>query len=153
MSIDEQVRLISDRLDLVALVDRYVIALDTVDTRELDDDFYRTIFTDDAELSFPIGGHSGVAGLAKFQREAKAKWRDTLHVSASHEIELFGDKASVRAHVLGSHLHHEAGLANFDMGGVYEATAVRTPSGWRLHTLSFSVIWTSGPQLPGVKLD
>lgn len=135
-----------------------MIALDAVEARELDDDWYRTIFTEDARLGFPIGAHAGVVGLANFQRQAKARWRDTLHVSANHEIDVDGDTARVRAHVLGTHVHHGTDrsgqvLPHFDMGGIYEVEAVRGPTGWRFRELSFQVVWTSGPQLPEVRLE
>lgn len=143
-----------DRAEISELIDRYVMTLDTAEHDERDDDWYRGIFTDDVRLSFPIGDQQGIAGLAEFQRRAKLAWETTLHVSGNHVIDLDGDRATARAHILGTHIARGASpfgvnsAQRFDMGGYYDIEAVRTDVGWRISALTFFLVWTAGGGTP-----
>ncbi|MEG3631673.1 nuclear transport factor 2 family protein [Streptomyces poriticola] len=142
-----QLRVLSDRLEIRDLLDRYVVALDTID-ETADDDWFSELFTEDARFTFPIGSHTGLAGLAAFQRKARARWARTHHLSANHRIEQAGDTATVRVHQLATHVHQGGDPSRtFDVGGYYEGRAVRTPSGWRFDRLSFHVVWSTGERL------
>ena len=146
---EQQLRTLLDRAELSELIDRYVLTLDTADHRSRDIDWYRTIFTDDVRLTFPIGEHHGVSGLPEFQRHAKLWWKDTHHQSSNHVFEIDGDLAQLRAQLTATHVAHEAdsaapGSSHFDVGGFYEATAVRTARGWRIDRLDFTVVWSTG---------
>ncbi|MER0446325.1 nuclear transport factor 2 family protein [Streptomyces sp. Edi4] len=137
----------ADRAELRELFDRYVVALDSVAERDLDDDWFRTVFTEDVELSFPIGSHHGVAGYAAFQRTARAWWRATHHISGPHAVDVDGDGARLRVHQLATHVHLDADAGLFEVGGHYEAHALRTADGWRLARIVFHVDWTRGRRL------
>ncbi|MDR3081393.1 MAG: nuclear transport factor 2 family protein [Streptomyces sp.] len=136
-----------DRAELRELFDRYVVALDTVAERGLDDGWFRTVFTEDVELTFPIGSHRGVAGFAAFQRTARTWWRTTHHVSGPHVVKVEGDEARLRVHQLATHVHLDAAAGLFEVGGHYEAHALRTADGWRLDRIAFHVDWTRGRRL------
>lgn len=140
---------VTDRLELRELFERYVIALDTVCEQDHDDDWFRTVLTEDVRLDFPIGTREGLTGFAGFLREARGWWERTHHVSATTEIALDADRATVRVHQLATHVHrggaHRA--APFDVGGYYDARAVRTPAGWRFDRLTFRVVWSRGQRL------
>ncbi|MFD3330427.1 nuclear transport factor 2 family protein [Streptomyces sp. NPDC058701] len=140
---------VTDRLELRELFERYVIALDTVCERDHDDDWFRTVFTEDVRLDFPIGTRRGVAGFAGFLREARGWWERTHHISATTGITLDGDRATVRVHQLAAHVHRDGAhpAAPFDVGGYYDARAVRTPAGWRFDRLAFRVVWSRGQRL------
>lgn len=139
---------LTDRQEIRDLVDRYVVTLDTHDDLACDDDWYRTIFTEDVHLEFPIGSYDRVAGLADFETAAKAKWDRTHHVSANCVVDLDGDRANVRAHFVGAHVHHPDGARppkdHFVVGGFYEIEALRTAAGWRFRRLRFNLVWTAG---------
>lgn len=138
----DQVRLLGDRAEISQLCDRYVMHLD----RDRHDDSWLTaVFTDDAWLTFPFGEYRGLAGLAEFQDMARTNVARTHHMSANHHIEVDGDTARVRVHLVAVHVPgaDEPGR-HFDIGGHYEATAVRTPAGWRLRRLVFDLVWADG---------
>ncbi|MEV7525565.1 nuclear transport factor 2 family protein [Streptomyces sp. NPDC091371] len=141
-----QVGELSDRAAISALIDRYVVLLDTQDENDLDESWPLTVFTRDVRLRFPIGDHEGVAGVAKFHYEAKQKFARTLHHSSNHVIHLDGDRAAVRFHLTATHVHHNGDSGPlFDIGGYYTGEAVRTEQGWRLREWEFHLIWATGP--------
>jgi hypothetical protein len=155
-AIREQLQALADRAAVRDLFDHYIITIDTHDAEIHDDDYYRTIFTEDARLIFPVGSHSGAAGLSAFETAAKAKWRRTHHVTANCAVALNGDRATVRTHGIGAHVHlpetleqlGEAAGGVFVVGCSYQAEAVRTAAGWRFSELTLQVQWTAGPSLP-----
>ncbi|MGH3625710.1 MAG: nuclear transport factor 2 family protein [Sciscionella sp.] len=147
---------LADHFEIRDLLDRYVITLDTHDERQFDDSWYRTIFTEDAQLNFPINSYEGVAGLADFETRSKSNWEQTHHVSSNCAIDLDGDRATVRAQVLATHVHLPSTLvergndshALFTFGGYYDAEVLRTADGWRFRLLTLHVVWHTGEGPP-----
>ncbi|MFD0353291.1 nuclear transport factor 2 family protein [Streptomyces sp. NPDC127110] len=153
----EQVQALSDRAELRELFDRYVTALDTRDGTGPEDSRYASLFTEDATFAFPIGVCEGIEAFAAFQRGARERWARIHHSSSNHSVVLDGDRATLRAQQLTTHVHHagRGPAAHFEVGGYSEARAVRTPAGWRLSHVAFHVVWDSGarlPELAGVRL-
>ncbi|MFG2622087.1 nuclear transport factor 2 family protein [Streptomyces sp. NPDC048507] len=153
----EQIRYLRDHAELRELFDRYVTALDTGGPPGPDRERFAGLFTEDVTFAFPIGVCTGVEAFAAFQREARERWARTHHLAAGHSVVLDGDRATLRAQQLTTHVHHAPGEApaHFEVGGYSEARAVRTPAGWRLHHIAFHVVWDSGvrlPELAGVRL-
>ncbi|MFF6782517.1 nuclear transport factor 2 family protein [Streptomyces sp. NPDC012510] len=143
---------LTDRAELRDLFDRYVVSLDLIGERDYGDDWFRTVFTDDARFSFPIGDHQGIEGFAAFQREARARWARTHHVTANHVVDIAGERAVLRAHQFATHVHpgSEPLGSHFDVGGYYEVGAVRTSRGWRFDDVAFHVVWAAGEPLPSM---
>jgi hypothetical protein len=144
-----------DRAEIVELIDRYIASLDTAERGDRDAEWYRRIFTDEVRLIFPIGERQGITGLPDFQRQARLSWRATHHLGANHVVDLQGSRALIRVQVIGVHIDHEAEAAlgldpahRMDMGGYYEAEALRTSRGWRIDHLRFVLVWTSGGGTP-----
>jgi hypothetical protein len=133
---------LTDRLDLDRLCTQYVLHLD----RDHDDDSWLPeVFTPDAVLTFPMGRFRGLAGLVGFQDMVRANFARTHHVSSNHDVRPDGDRARLRAHLVARHVPRaEDPTSHYDLGGHYEAEAVRTPDGWRISRLDFDVVWTTG---------
>ncbi|MFF5706487.1 nuclear transport factor 2 family protein [Streptomyces sp. NPDC012794] len=153
----DQIQVLRDRAELRELFDRYITALDTHDGTGDDETAFAALFTEDATFAFPIGVCTGIEAFAAFQREARQRWARTHHLSTNHSVVLDGDRATLRAQQLTTHVHHGADgpEARFDVGGYSEAGAVRTEAGWRLNHVAFHVVWDSGvrlPELTGVQL-
>jgi hypothetical protein len=141
-----------DRAEISGLLDRYLLDFDDLGTVVRDDAWYGTLFTPDLELVFPVGGHRGLAGLAGFQRAAKANWARTHHASSNHVVELAGEAAELTAKLLVTHVHPpESARADLRTGSRVAARAVRTPDGWRLSALAIHLVWSRGdlPPRPG----
>jgi hypothetical protein len=137
-----RLRVLTDRAEVSELCDRYVLHLD----KDRDnDDWLASVFTEDAHLIFPMGEYKGLDGLAAFQRMARDTFSRTHHLSSNYVIRMDGDRAEVRAHLMAVHVRERAEPGvHFDIGGHYEAEAVRTPAGWRLRRFVFDLVWHAG---------
>lgn len=145
-------RRLSDRVELCELVDRYLASLDE---GVFDDAWARSLFTDDAELSYPVGSHRGTAGLVGFTADIMGRWQRTHHHGSNHLVSVAGDAASLRWNLLAVHVPvgappPPASVDHFYLGGKFTAEAVRTTDGWRFRRLQLRVVWTSGSPAPEV---
>lgn len=132
-------RAAQDRGEVAALLDRYLIGLDT---EHLDDAWARALFTPDAVVEFPVGRHAGIDGLATFHRTALAKFDSTQHLNSPAVVDLAGDRATLRANLISTQVLPSQAL--FVTGTSVHGAARLTTDGWRLRTLSFRLIWKTG---------
>ncbi|KOG85846.1 hypothetical protein ADK38_34415 [Streptomyces varsoviensis] len=141
-----------DRSEVSALITRYFA---DIDERRFTDAWVRSIFTDDVRLEFPIGSHTGAAGLAEASAEGVAPFVRTLHRTSDHVVEVIepgGDRAAFRANLVADHIHLPEVLAargpdanpRFTIGTYVEGEAVRTDQGWRIGRLEMVLVWTEG---------
>lgn len=145
----EQLRALNDRVEIGQLCNRYVHHLD----HDRDNDAWLdSVFTQDVHLTFPMGEYQGMAGLAAFQQMARTTFARTHHISSNHSVDLDGDRARVRAHLIAVHVPAtDVPNDHFDIGGHYEAQVVRTAAGWRISRFSFGLVWNAG-EPPAAKL-
>ncbi|HEX3787840.1 MAG TPA: nuclear transport factor 2 family protein [Pseudonocardiaceae bacterium] len=144
-----QVQALTDRAEITALLDRYA---HTLDQRRFDQEWARSLFTDDVELRFPVGDHQGIDGVADSHRQTMGRFDRTQHIHTTYLIDLAGDHAQAAFQLLGTHVYaapDEAGRgerpgAHFQVGNHYQADLVRTAAGWRVRRLVNEVIWTRG---------
>jgi SnoaL-like domain len=134
--------------EIAALLDRYLLNLDD---DELDDAWAERLFTKDACVEFPISRHEGIDGLAAYHRDALAMFEKTQHLNSPAVVELDGDRASLRANLLSTHVHLRANAPSggghpplFATGTLVNGEACHTPDGWRLRLLSFRLVWATG---------
>ncbi|MFI8233803.1 nuclear transport factor 2 family protein [Streptomyces sp. NPDC085900] len=125
------------------LLGRYLIALDD---GELDDAWARSLFTEDAVVTFPMSRHAGCAGLAAWHRASLAVFARTQHLGSPPVVSVDGERAVFRANVLTTHVHPTGGDTPplFRAGTLASGEARRTPDGWRMSALSFRVLFTEG---------
>jgi len=125
------------------LLGRYLLALDD---EKLDDAWARSLFTEDAVVTFPMSRHAGRAGLAGWHRASLAAFTRTQHLGSPPVVTVDGDRAAFRANVLTTHVHHPGTDRPplFRAGTLASGEARRTPAGWRLNALSFEVLFTEG---------
>jgi hypothetical protein len=138
----------NEPVEISALLDRYLLSLDA---EKLDDEWARSLFTEDSCVEFPIGRHEGIDGLAAYHRRSLAKFEGTQHLGSPAVVELDGDRASLRANLISTHVHRTADAPSdgqyppvFATGTFVTGEARRTPDGWRLSLLSFRLIWANG---------
>lgn len=133
-----------DATAVAGLVDAYLIGLDT---EELDDDWVRGIFTEDAAVVFPTSRHEGVPGMAEWHRASLAAFARTQHLHSPVVTDVRGNVATLRANLVSTHVHHAGGDRPplFVTGTGVSGEARRTDDGrWRLTLLEFTVIWLEG---------
>ncbi|MEV6552915.1 nuclear transport factor 2 family protein [Streptomyces sp. NPDC051597] len=134
--------------DVAGLLDRYLINLDD---DKLDDAWARGLFTEDAVVEFPMSRHEGIAGLAEYHSTALAAFARTQHINSPAVVEIDGDRATLRANIVSTHVHHPSDHPEdaerdpiFANGSLVSAEARHTPDGWRLSLLSLRMIWVTG---------
>lgn len=127
------------RIEVASLLDRYLIALDT---GRLDDVWAESLFAGRAVVTFPVGGHEGLDGLAAFHRDALAKFDRTQHLNSPALVDLDGDRATLRANLISTQVLPSQEL--FVTGTSVHGEARLTAHGWRLCVLSFRLIWKTG---------
>ncbi|WP_037890166.1 nuclear transport factor 2 family protein [Streptomyces sp. NRRL S-87] len=138
---------------VASLFDRYLLSLDD---EELDDAWAAELFTPDAVVAFPpMSRHQGAEGMAEFHRTALSAFAATQHLGSPALVVLDGDRATLRANMLSTHVHHpyharpQGDLPPlFATGTFVDGEARLTPEGWRLTLLSFRLLWADGTPPP-----
>ncbi|MFF4020804.1 nuclear transport factor 2 family protein [Streptomyces sp. NPDC001843] len=142
------------RAEVAALLNRYLVSLDDTDD-ELDDTWASGLFTEEAVVAFPMSRHQGLAGMAEYHSTALGAFAATQHLGSAPVVVLDGDRATLRANLISTHVHHARHVPPlgelpplFATGTFVEGTARRTPLGWRLSRLSFRLLWAEGSPAP-----
>ena len=137
---------------VAGLLDRYLLSLDD---EELDDAWTEGLFTDDAVVAFPMSRHEGAEGMAHYHRAALSAFAATQHLGSPALVELDGERATLRANLMSTHVHHARHARPqgeleplFATGTFVNGEARRTPEGWRLSLLSFRLLWADGTPPP-----
>ncbi|MEU6406800.1 nuclear transport factor 2 family protein [Streptomyces sp. NPDC046985] len=138
---------------VASLLDRYLLSLDE---GGLDDAWAAELFVADAVVVFPPASrHQGAAGMAEFHRAALSAFAATQHLGSPALVVLDGDRATLRANLLSTHVHHPRHARPrgeraplFATGTFVDGEARRTPRGWRLARLSFRLLWAEGSPPP-----
>ncbi|MFD5877005.1 nuclear transport factor 2 family protein [Streptomyces sp. NPDC060322] len=138
--------------EIAALLDRYLINLDD-DT--LDEKWAAGLFTEDAVVAFPMSRHEGLDGLAEYHSSSLAAFERTQHINSPAVVVRDGDRATLRANLVSTHVHlarHTAPEGDlppvFANGSLVYGEARRTARGWLLNRLSFRMIWMTGSPPP-----
>lgn len=145
-----QVARLTDHTELRQLIDSYLAGLDEGDFGEA---WTKSLFTEDIEMTFPVGSHRGMADVGAFTGEIMARWGRTHHHGSDGTVRLDGDRAELSWSLIASHVHHgspapPAPSEYFQLGGRFTGTARRTPDGWRFDRLRLRIVWTTGA-VPG----
>ncbi|MFE5580153.1 nuclear transport factor 2 family protein [Kitasatospora sp. NPDC056531] len=139
--LEEQLRDLTDRSLIGALIDRFVSGLDHPNPQWCDETWYRSLFSEDIVLDMPNGTHRGIAGMPDFFGGPKTQWARTHHMTTNHLIEVAGDMATGRANVQATHVPHGPDAPLFVGGARYDFEAVRTATGWRISRLATAIVW------------
>ncbi|MEK8141866.1 nuclear transport factor 2 family protein [Streptomyces sp. M10(2022)] len=91
------------RAEVAALLDRYLL---TLDDEELDEAWAAGLFTQDAVVAFPMNRHTGIDGMAAYHRRALSAFAATQHLGSPALVVLDRDRASLRANLMSTHVHH-----------------------------------------------
>ena len=139
---------LADRLEIGELLDRYAATLDeSQDPARFDEEWARSVFTDDVRLSFPVGSREGIAGAVALHRHGMGRFVRTQHVVSNLVLDFAGDgaRAGLRANLLAAHVYvNGEGESLFVVGDWYEGGARRTGGGWRIDRLELHVVWNMG---------
>ena len=136
---------LEDRLAILELIGRLALTIDGRDWNALGQLFTDTVYHDRTSLT---GGEPMTLGVAEFVDG----WRQTLqnmdavhHQITNHVISLGGDQATCAANMQGTHvLANASGGPMWTVGGRHDYQLTRTPDGWRIAGLTFTLQWATG---------
>ena len=136
---------IEDRLAIIELIGRLSLTIDAKDWDTMGQLFTDTVYHDRTSLT---GGEPYTAPVAQFVDG----WRQTLqamdavhHQITNHVISLEGDAATCAANMQGTHvLANATGGPMWTVGGRHDYQLTRTPDGWRIAGLTFTLQWATG---------
>jgi hypothetical protein len=134
-----------DRLAILDLIGRLVLALDGRDWDALGQLFTDTVYSDRTSL---LGGEPVTVGRAEFVEG----WRQTLqnldevhHMITCHVITLDGDRAACSANMMGTHVYaNHSGGPIWTVGGRHDYQLQRTADDWKISGLTFNLQWATG---------
>jgi ketosteroid isomerase-like protein len=136
---------LEDRLAIIELIGRLSLAIDAKDWDAMGRLFTETVYHDRTSLT---GGEPYTAPVAQFVEG----WSQTLqamdavhHQITNHVISLDGDQATCAANMQGTHvLANASGGPIWTVGGRHDYQLTRTPGGWRIAGLTFTLQWATG---------
>jgi hypothetical protein len=143
--LDRKVSDLFDRITIVDLITRLGVTLD-----EKRFDNLRSIFIENVAVRFGFPSAEpidNIAALAQRGRRSQGRFARAHHLFTDHLIELSGDKAKVRANLLGFHVHKaDRPGSHYDIGERYHFEMIRMIEGWRVSRMTTEPVWTGGDE-------
>ena len=134
-----------DRLAILELIGNLALLLDARDWNGLEGVFTDSVYYDRTSL---FGGEPGTltrAELIDGYRQALGNLDAVHHLITCHVINLDGDQATCAANMQGTHvLANTSGGPIWTVGGRHDYQLKRTPDGWRIAGLTFTIQWATG---------
>jgi len=130
---------LTDRQELQELVSRLAAALDE---HRFDD--LRALFLEDATVRTPGGEARGPAALVAQATRNHEDYDRLQHLVSGVVVDLDGDRAAVRANLVGIFGKSPENLPARVLGGLYRFGAARTEDGWRFASLDVRPVWFYG---------
>ena len=134
-----------DRLAILELIGNLALLLDARDWNALEGVFTDPVYYDRTSL---FGGEPGTLSRAELiggYRQALGNLDAVHHLITCHVINLDGDQATCAANMQGTHvLANTSGGPIWTVGGRHDYQLKRTPDGWRIAGLTFTIQWATG---------
>jgi 3-phenylpropionate/cinnamic acid dioxygenase small subunit len=134
-----QLRSLTDRLDLQEMISRVAAGLDE---HRFDD--LRALFLEDATAQTPGGTAQGRDAVIAQAVRNHEDYDRLQHLVSGVLVDLDGDRATVRANLVGVFGKSPENLPSRVLGAVYRFEAVRTDDGWRFASLGVRPVWFYG---------
>jgi hypothetical protein len=135
---------LTDRLDIIDVLHRYMYAVDRRDWELLG-----TCFTEDATVDFSGAGgpNAGAAELVAWLADTMGLFAMTQHTVSNVLIEVSGDEATGQAYFSNPMtIAHDGGPNDLLFsGGAYDDRFRRTPQGWRIAARRAQLTFIEGP--------
>lgn len=136
-------RAISDRLEIEALLIRYTRAIDTGEWDRLDE-----VFTIDAKIDYTATGGiaASYAEIKPWLAEMLPLFPKRMHTLGQVDSEVDGDRATVAAYFHNPMVLPQEGGEGVlvEFGGIYHHQLRRTSAGWRSYRLLEELVWKRG---------
>src|ERR1700719_78237 len=136
---------LEDRLAILELIGNLALLLDARDWNALERLFADPVHYDRTSL---FGGQPETLSPAELMagyRQALGNLDAVHHLITCHVISLDGDQATCAADMQGTHvLANASGGPMWTVGGRHDYQLTRTPGGWRVAGLTFTLQWANG---------
>ena len=142
-NLEEQVRRLTDRIEISELLFRFARALDTKDYAG-----YVALYAPDGilELPDPKGGPPIVLRrdeMANAIPRSLGRYAATHHLSCNHQIEISGDTAESHSYLQAVHVRRIP-TDHWSAGGWYDCCYQRIDGDWRFSRIRLTAIWIAG---------
>lgn len=139
---EEAVRTLLHRAEIVDLVHRYASSLDDRDWQRLASCFVPEAI---AHYGPVLGRVDGFAAIERVCRATLDPLDSSQHLISNIEIEITDGAARVRSYFQAQHTKvGTLGGDNFTIGGTYLDQLVHTDSGWRIRERELCMVWQEG---------
>jgi uncharacterized protein (TIGR02246 family) len=144
-NLEDKVQWLQDRVEIQDLLHSYARCADTKDWEGFAD-----LFTDDGYLVLPFGKLEQ-KDMVRAVASVLSPWPATHHLFANVTIAVDGDFATTNHYLQATHVTDATNpSAHADIGGWYDNTFRRTPSGWKIVSVDLTFVWHDGvPFEPG----
>jgi hypothetical protein len=140
---------LTDRSQIAASVSQLAMVLDTGHFDDL-----HSILSEDVTVTTPGGNAAGIAAVISQAAKVHSEFWQRQHILTNLVIDLAQNRATVRANSVATFAPATPAPATpaftFRIGEVYNFTATRTATGWRLSAISSAPIWKEGTPPPGL---
>lgn len=137
--LEQRIKYLEDRAEIDQLISRLSQILDARDIPALN------------EVATP----EFVAVMTPGLTHMKSLWTATQHIMTERWIDINGDRATVKANLIGSNMakqlpgraadnYDAAGRDQYEVRGRYVYSLVRTPQGWRIANTDLTYLWSHG---------
>ena len=134
-----------DRLAILELVGKLSLRLDGRDWDALEELFTNPVHLDRTSLFHGEPEILSPAELVDGYRKTLGNLDAVHHLITCHVIDLDGDQATCAANMQGTHvLANASGGPMWTVGGRHDYQLKRTPDGWRISGLTFTLQWATG---------
>jgi hypothetical protein len=145
MTSDPSATELEDRLAILELIGNLALLLDARDWNALERLFADPVHYDRTSL---FGGQPETLSPAELMagyRQALGNLDAIHHLITCQVISLDGDQATCAANMQGTHvLANNSGGPLWTVGGRHDYQLKRTPDGWKIAGLTFTVQWATG---------
>jgi hypothetical protein len=134
-----------DRLAILELIGNLALLLDARDWNTLEGLFADSVYYDRTSLFHGEPEILTPAELVGGYRQALGNLDALHHLITCQVINLNGDRATCAANMQGTHVFANAtGGPMWTVGGRHDYQLTRTPAGWRIAGLTFTIQWATG---------
>ena len=134
-----------DRLAILELIGRLGLVVDARDWEGLERLFTNPVYSDRTSLFGGEPQNSTPGELAAGLRGALGNLDATHHLIACQVINIDGDQATSAANMHGTHVFaNPSGGSVWTVAGRHDYQLERTPDGWRISGITFTLQWADG---------
>lgn len=140
---------IQDVIDRLAIIEKVALYAGAMDRRDWE--YYRTIFDDKVEISFPASTPAAEDGPRTAEEwvslvyQTLTKFTHTHHMIANHIVTIEGDDAACQSHMVARHYDKSPDVeSGWIIGGFYTHRLRKVSGEWKICGVKLHDTWEQG---------